>query len=62
MQAAVDADPAAFDAQVEAHQEEQAAAGHWGVPLFSFDGEPFWGQDRFDLLVWRLKQRGLSAA
>jgi 2-hydroxychromene-2-carboxylate isomerase len=62
MQAAVDADPAALDAQVEAHQDEQAAAGHWGVPLFSFDGEPFWGQDRFDLLVWRLKQRGLSAA
>jgi hypothetical protein len=22
--------------------------------------EPFFGQDRFDVLVWRLRQRGLS--
>lgn len=25
-----------------------------------FQGEPFFGQDRFDLLVWRLGQNGLS--
>lgn len=24
-----------------------------------FEGEPFFGQDRFDVLVWRLKQWGL---
>jgi 2-hydroxychromene-2-carboxylate isomerase len=24
-----------------------------------FEGEPFFGQDRFDLLVWRLRQHGL---
>jgi hypothetical protein len=26
-----------------------------------FEGEPFFGQDRFDALVWRMKQRGLEA-
>jgi len=25
----------------------------------AFNGEPFFGQDRLDLLVWRLKQNGL---
>jgi hypothetical protein len=24
-----------------------------------FKGEPFFGQDRFDVLVWRMQQRGL---
>jgi len=32
---------------------------HWGVPLMVLDGEPFFGQDRLDSLVWRLEQRGL---
>ena len=26
-----------------------------------FQGEPFFGQDRIDLLVWRMKQRGLRS-
>jgi 2-hydroxychromene-2-carboxylate isomerase len=30
------------------------------VPTFVFDGEPFFGQDRFELLVWRLGQHGLT--
>ncbi|KAI1453378.1 thioredoxin-like protein [Annulohypoxylon moriforme] len=34
-------------------------AGHWGVPTCVFQGEPFFGQDRIDLLLWRLKQNGL---
>jgi hypothetical protein len=25
-----------------------------------FRGEPFFGQDRYDLLVWRLGQHGLA--
>ena len=37
------------------------SAGHWGVPAFVFEQEPFFGQDRFDVFVWRLKQRGLKA-
>jgi len=24
-----------------------------------FNGEPFFGQDRIDLLVWRMRQHGL---
>ena len=30
------------------------------VPLMVLDGEPFFGQDRFDLLVWRLEQKDLK--
>ncbi len=29
-------------------------AGHWGVPTFVYRGEAFFGQDRFDQLLWRL--------
>ena len=36
------------------------AAGHWGVPTMVFEGEPFFGQDRFDHLVWRMAQKGLT--
>jgi 2-hydroxychromene-2-carboxylate isomerase len=25
-----------------------------------FEGEPFFGQDRFDQLVWRMGQKGLA--
>ncbi len=32
-------------------------AGHWGVPLMVFEGEPFYGQDRFGDLLWRMKRR-----
>ena len=31
-------------------------AEHWGVPLMVYCGEPFYGQDRFDHLMWRLDQ------
>ena len=31
-----------------------------GVPLFVFKGEPFFGQDRMDMLIWRLAQYGLT--
>ncbi|MBT5780366.1 MAG: 2-hydroxychromene-2-carboxylate isomerase [Rhodospirillaceae bacterium] len=49
-------DADALDAAIESNQEAQRAAGHWGVPLMVFNGEPFYGQDRFDLLCWRLAQ------
>ena len=26
-----------------------------------FEGEPFFGQDRLDLLIWRMQQNGLNA-
>lgn len=36
--------------------------GHWGVPTLVYDNEPFFGQDRFDMCIWRLRQRGLEGA
>jgi 2-hydroxychromene-2-carboxylate isomerase len=60
LMSAVDADPKRFDALIEANQEAQAEAGHGGVPLFVFKGEPFFGQDRLDMLLWRMQQHGLK--
>ena len=60
LDAAVAADEAHYRAAIEANQDAQRAAGHYGVPLMALDGEPFFGQDRFDQLVWRLKQKGLQ--
>lgn len=60
MSAAVDADPAPFVAIVEANQIAQRAAGHWGVPMTTFKGEAFFGQDRFDQLKWRMQHAGLT--
>ena len=57
----VDANPARFAAIVEQSQIAQRAAGHYGVPLMHFGGEPFFGQDRFDQLKWRMVQQGLTA-
>ena len=52
------ADPASHLAEVEANQSALAAAGHWGVPTFVLNGEPFFGEDRIDTLRWRLAQAG----
>ena len=30
-------------------------AGHWGVPLMVYRDEPFYGQDRFDQIIWRMR-------
>jgi 2-hydroxychromene-2-carboxylate isomerase len=50
-----------LDAAIEANQKDLEKAGHWGVPTTVFRGEPFFGQDRLDLLLWRLRQNGLAA-
>jgi 2-hydroxychromene-2-carboxylate isomerase len=54
------ADTAHYDAVLEQNAKDLQAAGHWGVPTMVFRGEPFFGQDRLDLLVWRLQQHGLA--
>ena len=59
MSAAVDADPDRFRQIVETNQTDQREAGHWGVPMMVFGGEPFFGQDRFDQMLWRMRQQGL---
>jgi len=38
----------------------QLNAGHGGVPLMIFQGEPFFGQDRFNQFYWRLRESGLT--
>lgn len=48
-----------LDAAIEANQDALESAGHWGVPTMVFDREAFFGQDRLDLLLWRLGQHGL---
>jgi 2-hydroxychromene-2-carboxylate isomerase len=49
-----------LDAEIAANEAAQKNAGHWGVPLFVFEDEPFFGQDRLEHLIWRMKQRGLE--
>jgi len=56
---AIAADPGRHDGVIAENQRALEAAGHWGVPTMVFEGEPFFGQDRIDLLVWRMEQRGL---
>ena len=55
-------DGADHDVEIEANQAAQLEAGHSGVPLFVYDGEPFFGQDRMDTLCWRLGKNGLGRA
>jgi 2-hydroxychromene-2-carboxylate isomerase len=59
LQSAVNSDPKRLEAVLAANDAALHAAGHWGVPTMVFKGEPFFGQDRFDMLVWRLEQDGL---
>jgi 2-hydroxychromene-2-carboxylate isomerase len=43
--------------------QDEAAADHvFGVPLFLFEGEPFWGHDRLPILEDRLAEAGLAKA
>ena len=60
MDAAI-ADPVSHRAAVEENQQALAKSGHWGVPTFVFEGEPFFGEDRIDTLRWRLGKRGLDS-
>ena len=53
------AETARLDAAIADNQRALEQAGHWGVPTMVFEGEPFFGQDRIDLLIWRMRQRGL---
>jgi 2-hydroxychromene-2-carboxylate isomerase len=57
----IEGDPDHFVGLIEANQQALEAAGHWGVPTMVFNGEPFFGQDRIDLLVWRLQQAASSS-
>ena len=47
-------------AEIERNQLQLDAAGHWGVPTFVHQGEPFFGQDRIDTLRWHLTNLNLN--
>ena len=49
-----------LEAVIKKNQTDHDHAGHWGVPTCAFRGEPFFGQDRLDVLLWRLKKEGLQ--
>ena len=49
-----------LDAAMAQNEADQRTGGHYGVPLMVYDGEPFFGQDRFDQLVWRMQQKGMA--
>ncbi|MBL8547409.1 MAG: DsbA family protein [Hyphomonadaceae bacterium] len=57
---AVQARGEALATEIADNEAAQKNAGHWGVPLFVFNNEPFFGQDRLDHLIWRMKQSGLT--
>ena len=46
-------------AEYQRAQDEAASDRVFGVPLFVFDGEPFWGHDRIPVLEERLSEAGL---
>jgi 2-hydroxychromene-2-carboxylate isomerase len=60
LDAKIAAEPERYEAVIQANQKAHKEAGHWGVPTCAFEGEPFFGQDRLDALLWRMKQRGLE--
>jgi hypothetical protein len=52
--------PDRYEAIIAGNEKDHAASGHWGVPTFVFENEPFFGQDRIDLLIWRMQSKGLT--
>ena len=60
MDAAISADPDRYEKVIADNETDHATSGHWGVPTFVFANEPFFGQDRIDLLVWRMQGKGLT--
>ena len=49
-----------LDEVIKANAADQRLGGHYGVPLMVYAGEPFFGQDRYDQLLWRMQQQGLQ--
>jgi 2-hydroxychromene-2-carboxylate isomerase len=48
-------------AQAYQRAQDEAASDHvFGVPLFIFENEPFWGHDRLPILEQRLTESGLA--
>jgi 2-hydroxychromene-2-carboxylate isomerase len=61
LDATITAEAERLEAAIQASHDRLEAVGHWGVPTFVFEDEPFFGQDRIEALLWRLRQHGLQA-
>lgn len=46
-----------YDQIIADDTEAALKDGVFGAPSYVLDGEVFWGQDRLDLLAWRLEQK-----
>ncbi|MFC3079228.1 2-hydroxychromene-2-carboxylate isomerase [Phenylobacterium terrae] len=60
LEQAIEAEGERLEAAIQASHERLEAVGHWGVPTMVFRDEPFFGQDRIETLLWRLRQHGLA--
>lgn len=60
LEAEAASDAEALDADIAANQDALEEAGHWGVPTLVFDSEPFFGQDRIEMALWRMSEKGLA--
>ena len=60
MDAAQAAEAERLDTVIQQNESDQRLGGHYGVPLMVYQGEPFFGQDRYDQLVWRMQQQGMA--
>jgi 2-hydroxychromene-2-carboxylate isomerase len=60
LDAAIVDNPRRYDDIIASNEKDHAATGHWGVPTFAYEGEPFFGQDRIDHLIWRLQGQGMN--
>jgi 2-hydroxychromene-2-carboxylate isomerase len=60
MDAEISANPDPYEKIIADNEKDHAASGHWGVPTFVFENEPFFGQDRIELLIWRMESKGLT--
>ena len=47
----------AVKAEYEANTNQAINIGVFGAPTYVFEGELFWGQDRLQMLEWRLTQK-----
>ena len=61
MDTAIAGNEETYEAVAEQNLAALHEAGHWGVPTLVFEGEPFFGQDRIALCLWRMKQHGLNS-
>ncbi len=61
MERAIAGKEAEYEDAITTNEAALEKSGHWGVPTLAFKGEAFFGQDRIDMCIWRMKQAGLKS-